>query len=173
MARQLWLLRHADAEPHGTRPDAERRLTARGEAQAHAAGEALERMRASFDLVLSSPRVRALQTAELAAEHWDASQRELVAVHEPLSAGFAARDALDALAGTPPDARVLLVGHEPDLSNVLAELTGARADVKKGGLAIVRLEGPGGELVALLRPRELALIAEAGVGALSRPVGGD
>ena len=43
MARQLWLLRHADAEPHGIRPDAERKLTERGKRQAHVAGVALER----------------------------------------------------------------------------------------------------------------------------------
>ena len=45
MARQLWLLRHAEAEPHGTRADAERRLTERGESQARAAGIALARLR--------------------------------------------------------------------------------------------------------------------------------
>ncbi len=58
-----------------------------------------------------------------------------------------------------PPARVLLVGHEPDLSTVVAELTGARIDLKKGGLAIVRIDGPGGQLLVLLRPSELALIA--------------
>jgi phosphohistidine phosphatase len=53
----------------------------------------------------------------------------------------------------------LLVGHEPDLSRVAGDLTGARLDLKKGGLAAVRLEGSRGELVVLLRPRELVLIA--------------
>jgi len=165
MARQLWLLRHADAEPHGARPDVERRLTKRGREQARAAGAALARMRASFDAVLCSPRVRARQTAELAAESWSARQRAAMAVHEPLSAGFDASQALAAFAGRAADARLLLVGHEPDLSGVIAELTGARADLKKGGLAVVRLDalaprldGPVGELVALMRPRELYLI---------------
>ena len=51
------------------------------------------------------------------------------------------------------------MGHEPDLSRVAGELTGGRVDVKKGGLVVVRLEGAGGELAVLLRPRELALIA--------------
>ena len=59
----------------------------------------------------------------------------------------------------PGDARVLLVGHEPDLSRVIGGLTGARVDLKKGGLAVLRLEGVGGELVVLMRPRELALLA--------------
>jgi phosphohistidine phosphatase len=144
MARQLWLLRHGDAEPHGTRVDAERRLTERGEGQAHAAGIALERLRTSFDAILSSPKVRARQTAELAAEHWSPQQRELLSLHPPLAGDFDARQALAELAGLPTDGRLLLVGHEPDLSGVVGDLTGARADLKKGGLAVVRLESAAG-----------------------------
>ncbi|MEA2335939.1 MAG: phosphohistidine phosphatase [Solirubrobacteraceae bacterium] len=70
MARQLWVLRHAEAEPHGTRSDAERRLTPRGEEQARAAGAARSRLEVSFDAVLYSPKMRARQTAEQAAEQW-------------------------------------------------------------------------------------------------------
>jgi phosphohistidine phosphatase len=159
MARQLWLLRHAEAEPHGTRSDAERRLTVRGEAQARAAGAALARLDARFDAVLFSPKVRARQTAELAAELWEDDQRERLLVHPPLAGGFGAQEALSELKGVAADGRLLLVGHEPDLSGVIGELTGARVDMKKGGVAAVRLEGVGGELVVLIRPRELALIA--------------
>lgn len=163
MARQLWLLRHAEAEPHGARSDAERRLTPRGEAQARAAGVALARFDVAFDAVLFSPKVRARQTAELAAECWSEEQREELRVHEPLARGFEASQARDALSGVSADGRLLLVGHEPDLSGLIAELTGGRADLKKGGLAVVRLEGVGGELVVLMRPRELAFLAEGTV----------
>lgn len=167
MARQLWLLRHAEAEPHGTRSDSERRLTSRGEAQASAAGGALARLGASFDAVLFSPKARAKRTAELAAEQWDQAQRALLRAHDPLASGFDASQALEAIAEVGADGRLLLVGHEPDFSRVVADLTGGRVDLKKGGLAVVRLEGVGGELAVLMRPRELALIA-GGV-----PVGGD
>jgi len=170
MARQLWLLRHAEAEPHGTRADAQRRLTERGREQARLAGLAIRRLQTPFDAVLFSPRVRARQTAELAAEAWSEQQRALLAVHRPLSAGFDAAQALEAIAGGPANTRVLLVGHEPDLSTIVAELTGARADVKKGGLAIVRLQSARGELVALMRPRELALIAAGRVARQGRPL---
>ncbi|HMH47696.1 MAG TPA: histidine phosphatase family protein [Solirubrobacteraceae bacterium] len=159
MARQLWFLRHAEAEPHGTRSDAERRLTPRGEAQSRAAGIALARMEATFEAVLFSPKARARQTAELAAEQWSAEQRSLLRAHEALASGFDAAQALDALSTIGADGRLLLVGHEPDLSQVVAELTGGRVDLKKGGLAVVRLEGVGGQLAVLMRPRELALIA--------------
>jgi phosphohistidine phosphatase len=164
MARQLWLLRHAEAEPHGTRADAERRLTERGRQQARAAGAAIQRLQAAFDAVLFSPRVRARETAELAAEGWSAEQRARLAVHPPLAGGFDAAQALAALTGVPADGWLLLVGHEPDFSGVVGELTGARADVKKGGVAVVRLEGASGELLALLRPRELAIIGGAPLG---------
>jgi phosphohistidine phosphatase len=159
MARQLWVLRHAEAEPHGARPDAARRLTERGERQARAAGAALAQDGVAFDAVLFSPKLRARQTAELAAESWSEDQRAKLTEHAPLAGGFDAVQALDALAATAADGRLLIVGHEPDLSRVLAELTGARVDLKKGGLAVVRLEGLGGELAVLMRPRELALLA--------------
>jgi phosphohistidine phosphatase len=159
MARQLWLLRHAEAEPHGTRSDAERRLTVRGEAQARTAGIALTRLEAAFEAVLFSPKARAQQTAELAAERWNSVQRGRLRVYPALAGGFDGREALEELAGVAADGRLLLVGHEPDLSGVVGELTGARVDLKKGGLAVVRLEGVGGELTVLMRPRELALVA--------------
>jgi phosphohistidine phosphatase len=158
MARQLWLLRHADAEPHGTRPDAQRRLTERGERQARVAGLALVRMGVEFEAVLSSPKARALRTAALVEEAWSAQPGRLE-VHEPLAGGFDAGQALTALAGISADGRMLLVGHEPDLSGLVGDLTGGLVDLKKGGLAVVRLEGAGGALIALMRPRELALIA--------------
>jgi phosphohistidine phosphatase len=165
MARQLWLLRHAEAEPHGSRADAERRLTARGEQQARVAGAAIARIGTDFAAVLYSPKVRARRTAELAAEQWPAEQRKLLAEHAPLAGGFDAPQALEALelasSGHEGDGslRALLVGHEPDLSGIVAQLGGARVDLKKGGVAALRLEGTGGELVLVLRPRELSLIA--------------
>jgi phosphohistidine phosphatase len=117
-----------------------------------------------FDATLYSPKVRAAQTAELAAEAWDEEDRERMAVYAPLAGGFEAVQALDALAGTDPDGRVLLIGHEPDLSQIAASLTGARLDLKKGGLAGLRLDGASAELAVLLRPRDLALIAGVPVG---------
>jgi phosphohistidine phosphatase len=167
MARQLWLLRHADAEPHGTREDSERRLTQRGEQQARAAGIAIARLSASFEAVLFSPKVRARQTAELAAETWEEADRAALAVHEPLAGGFDAAQAIEVLASVPAEGRLLLVGHEPDLSLLAGDLTGGRVDLKKGGLAVIRLDGASGELAVLMRPRELGLIA----GAVRAPVG--
>src|SRR5580698_3835666 len=97
MARQLWLLRHADAEPHGTRPDAERRLTERGEDQARLAGRALKRMALEPEQILTSPKERALRTATLALEEWGGGRLGRLHVHPPLSEGFDASQALATL----------------------------------------------------------------------------
>jgi phosphohistidine phosphatase len=160
MARQLWLLRHADAQPHGTRPDAERALTERGRRQADVAGVALARMEIAFGAILASPKARARETAEVALARMNSAQRELLELHPLLAGGVQAREALDLLDGLGGAGPSLLVGHEPDLSGIVGELTGARVDLKKGGLAVVRLGAGGAELVLLLRPAELALIAD-------------
>ncbi len=156
MSRQLWMLRHGEAEPHGVRADAERRLTARGEEQARAAGVAIAALGALPSLVFTSPKVRARDTAALACTALGVDP----VVHDAV-VGVDADEALALLAAVADGERVMLVGHEPDFSQVVHDLTGARIDMKKGGLVIVRLEGSRGELIALLRPRELRAIEGA------------
>ena len=146
MAAQLWLLRHGEAEPHAI-DDFHRDLTPRGEEQSRNAGRALAALSIVFQAVYTSPRVRALRTAELACEALGCEP----IVHEPLSGGFDAADARELMV---PDERVLVVGHNPDFAQVVYDLTGARVDFKKGGVAGVRER----ELIVLLRPRELERI---------------
>jgi phosphohistidine phosphatase len=155
MANQLWLLRHGEAEPHDARPDSERRLTPRGEAQSRAAGLALAALELTFQAVYTSPKVRARDTALLACE----ALGEEPIVTPVLADDFDVADARDLLLGVEPDGRILVVGHNPDFAQVVHDLTGGRVDFKKGGVAGVRLDGTRGELVALLRPRELERIA--------------
>ncbi len=158
MATQLWLLRHGEAEPHDARPDPERRLPHRGAAPAREAGLALARVGVRFGLVFTSPKVRALDTARLACEALGVEPVE----HPPLGRGLDAGEALALAAAGGPDSRTLLVGHEPDLSQVVHDLTGARAQMKKGGVAGIALGSTThGELLALLRPRELRWLAAA------------
>ncbi len=155
MAQQLWLLRHGEAEPHGSKPDDERELTDRGRDQSRAARRALAALELTFQLAFTSPKVRAADTATLACAELGVEP----VVHAPLRSGFDRGEALALVHGAGPDQRVLVVGHEPDFSQVVHDLTGARVDLKKGGVAGVRMDGTRGELVVLLRPRELARIA--------------
>jgi phosphohistidine phosphatase len=140
----IWFLRHGDAEDGS--PDFDRRLTEKGEHQARDAGATLAALGVKPELCLASPRVRARDTARLACEELGVQVTE----DERLSGGRF--DPLDLAAGLD---EVVLVGHEPDFSNAVAELTGARVDMKKGGLAGVQ----DGELRVLLRPKETKRIA--------------
>jgi phosphohistidine phosphatase len=154
MAQQLWFLRHGEAEPHDARPDPERRLTPRGEEQSRAAGRALAALEISFQVVLTSPLVRALDTARLACEELGGAP----VVDESLAYGFDIDDALALADAAGEDKRVLFVGHNPDFEQVIGELTGGTIDLKKGGIAAVRRHGRRGELIVLMRPRELKRI---------------
>lgn len=141
----IYLLRHGDAE-EGDGDDAARRLTPKGERQARDAGCALAAMGAGIDACLTSPKVRAADTARLACE---ALGLEPETARELRGGPF---DSLSLAAGR---GNVLLVGHEPDFSNEVARLTGGRVKLRKGGVAIV----DGSVLMALLRPRDLAALA--------------
>ena len=140
----LWLLRHGKAEDGS--PDSERRLTKKGERQSRDAGAALAKLGANVDACLTSPKVRAYDTARLACESLGVEPR-----HEPkLAGGPFDAEALSAGLGD-----VLLVGHDPDFSMAIHAMTGAQVRLKKGGLAAVDT----GELIVLLRPAETAAIA--------------
>jgi phosphohistidine phosphatase len=141
----LWLLRHGDAADGS--PDAERPLTDKGERQSRAVGLALAALGVELDACLTSPKVRAADTARLACEPLGIEPQ-----HEPKLAG-GPFDA-EALAAGLGD-NVLLVGHDPDFSMAVHGLTGAQVRMKKGGLAGVEK----GELKVLLRPDELKLMA--------------
>ncbi len=153
--QQLWLLRHGEAVPHESKPDFHRELTARGERQSAAAGAALARLGLEFAACYTSPLLRALGTAQLACEplNVDPDQRD------ELGKDFDTDAARELLLPRGADERILLVGHNPSFEQVVYDLTGARVDFKKGGVAAVRVGGGPGELLALLRPRELESIA--------------
>ncbi len=147
---KLWVLRHGDAEdPAPGMSDFDRNLTATGREEATAAGKALAATGVKPDLVLSSPRVRARQTAELATAELGVGFE----IHDPLAGGFGAQDALSILEGRDGQT-VLLVGHMPDLAIVVRDLTFCPIPMRTGGLAHVRGSGADWELAALLRPRE-------------------
>jgi phosphohistidine phosphatase len=141
----IYLLRHGDAED-GNGDDAARRLTAKGERQARDAGLALAALEVGIEACLASPKIRALETARIACEALGVE----VEMTEALRGGRF--DALDLTAGR---GDVLLVGHEPEFSQEVGRLTGAKVAMKKGGIAAV----DGSTLVALWRPKELSRIA--------------
>jgi phosphohistidine phosphatase len=142
----IWLLRHGDAAEGS--PDAERPLTDKGREQSRAAGAALKALGVQIDACLTSPKVRAADTANLACEPLGVEPQ----LEPKLSGGPFDAEALAAGLGE----NVLLVGHDPDFSAAVHSLTGAQVRMKKGGLAGVDR----GELIVLVRPRELRAMVD-------------
>ena len=143
----LWLLRHGDAADGS--PDTERPLTDKGTRQSRDAGLALKAAGVKLSACLTSPKVRAVQTAELACEPFGIEPQ----LEPKLAGGPFDAEALAAGLGD----HVLLVGHDPDFSMAVHALTGAQVRMKKGGLAGVEK----GELMVLVRPKETAAAAKA------------
>jgi phosphohistidine phosphatase len=153
--QQLWLLRHGEAVPHESKPDFERELTPRGERQSAAAGEALARLGLEFAACYTSPLVRAVGTADLACKSLN-----VVPEHrEPVGKGFDVDVVRELLAEHGDGEKILVIGHNPSFEQVVLDLTGARIDFKKGGVAGIRVSAARGDLLALLRPRELESLA--------------
>ena len=151
----LYFLRHADALPAVDGNDAACLLSADGEAAMRSAASLWRRLNLRPELVASSPLPRAMRTAQLLCEGLGLA-RDPVADGR-LRPGAAWGDMARVIAAHPIARRVLFVGHEPDLSSVVAQLTGASSvRMRKGGLACVEFPGtpePGsGELAWLIDP---------------------
>jgi phosphohistidine phosphatase len=142
----IWILRHGDAEDGAGKPDAERDLTEKGERQSREAGKALKARGVELDVCVTSPKVRARRTADLACEELGVKVEE----DERLAGGDF--DPVELATGR---GEVMLVGHEPDCSQAVALVTGSRVKMKKGGVAALDDH----LLHALLRPKDLKQLA--------------
>jgi phosphohistidine phosphatase len=144
----IYLLRHGTAEDGEGKDDFDRELTEKGRSQSEAAGRAIRALGWEIDACLTSPKVRARDTALLACEHLGLEPEET----DDLRGG-----PVDLLGLSAGRGDVLLVGHEPDFSNAVAQVTGGQVKLRKGGVAVV----DGRLLRLLLGPDELAAIGAA------------
>lgn len=150
----LYFARHGRAgQSRPTADDDARELTADGVAELQAAAPIWRRLNLRPDAVISSPLPRARQTAELVCEAIGGAP----VIDDRLRPGARWPDLARAMADHPDARRVMFVGHEPDLSSAIAELTGAASvRMRKGGLACVEFYGvpePGaGEIAWLVDP---------------------
>lgn len=146
---QLYFLRHGEARPPGWKgPDDQRPLTKAGRKEVHEVSEFLLRLKAKVDVILTSPLPRATQTADIAAEHFKVRARE----EKLLSPGFRHED-FKRILRKYPDQVLMLVGHEPDFSEVIEAISGGDVKVSKAGVALVDLHGSKGRLLWLFPPR--------------------
>ncbi len=151
---ELIVLRHGKAEDYHPSGDTGRELLEKGRIQSRDAGHLLQSSGLLPDLVLSSPLVRARQTAE---EFCTAAGLPAPTVVPWLAAGMHPDTALNELTAYREFNRVAIVGHEPDLSELIQWVLGARGnsvEMKKGSLACVRVHPPSkhGTLLFLAPP---------------------
>ena len=151
---ELCFLRHAHAGDPAAwdRPDEERPLTEKGRRQADRIGRLLAAAGYAPDAILTSPLARARQTAEIVAEILGIAVR----IEDRLGGALDLATVDQVLAGAGHPRRPVLVGHDPDFSELVSELVGAPIPMRKGALARVDVERPlvsgAGELRWLLPP---------------------
>lgn len=163
---ELYLVRHAIAEERGDKwPDDEKRpLSLEGTARMRKAAKGLVRLGVRFDVVLTSPLVRARQTAEIVAGAFDA--RPAITVAESLAPGGTYADVLADLEKHVRRKRIALVGHEPDIGELAARLAGSRHPLqfRKGAVCRVDVDtlppGRPGTLAWFLTPAILRALAK-------------
>ncbi|HLW34785.1 MAG TPA: phosphohistidine phosphatase SixA [Chthoniobacterales bacterium] len=148
---ELYFLRHGEADwPDWKKPDDERPLNKHGKKEMREVAAFLKRVKAKPDLIVTSPLPRASQTAEIAAERLKIKCRE----DKLLAPGFDRSD-LERLLKKYPEESLMIVGHEPDFSEVISELTGGSLKLPKAGIALVDLNRSwrGGRLLWLIPPK--------------------
>jgi phosphohistidine phosphatase len=163
MRMKLYFLRHATAEDNAL-SDAARELTSEGEAEARIAGKALARLNVKPTRILTSPLVRAHQTAELVAKALKFTGK--IEAIDSLQNRASTEMLIEALLSHGDDDEIVLVGHMPSLSVHVAAMIGASVPdalpFDKGGIACVemqRMQLRKGELRWLARQKQLRLMA--------------
>jgi phosphohistidine phosphatase len=152
---ELYFLRHADAgDPEAwTRPDAERPLSSKGKRQTDLLARFLDSTAFRPDAILTSPKMRAEQTARPIAKRLGVEVTIEPRLGQPLE--LATLESILRDAGDPE--RVVLSGHDPDFSDLVVELTGMpEFEMKKGAFVRIDVDRPlragGGRLVWLVPP---------------------
>ena len=148
---RLYFLRHGRADwPEWTKPDDERPLTERGKKEMRQVAKFLVRLKVKPDLIVTSPLPRASQTAQIAAEQLKTKLRE----DETLKPGFGMSELRTVLKRHHLKI-LMLVGHEPDFTDVISALTGACLKLSKGGVGLIDVdpEAEKGKLLWLFPPK--------------------
>lgn len=144
----LYFLRHGIASNPGedglpkNLPDSERPLSTKGKQRLGDVAWAMRKMELDFDAIISSPWLRARQSAEMVAEALEARRKIIHSEH--LAGDGNPRALIEQIKGLHSPQNILLAGHEPYLSRLIALLTTggttALIDMRKGGLARLEVE---------------------------------
>jgi phosphohistidine phosphatase len=160
---ELYFLRHGLAGQHGDpkyKDDSLRPLTKEGQEKMQRAARGMQILGLTFDTILSSPYLRAKQTAEIVA---DAYSMKINLTDNLLPPASLKELLQDIAANYPKSARVLVVGHEPHLTCMICALLGSKPldiDFKKGGICYLSVTQGQGILNWLLTSRQLGLLSK-------------
>jgi len=161
---EIYLVQHGEAYPEEVDP--QRKLTAKGKEQIELAGEVLKRFALKFDSIISSPKLRARQTAEIIAERTGFLQE--IEVTETLNPTVPAEAAIDYLGKLGAKDRLLLAGHLPSLAEIgsllLSEKDKILLGIQMGGICRIDVEDLSahrGILRWFLLPAHVELIARS------------
>ena len=152
---ELILLRHGKAEDINIGGDFTRELVEKGREQSRRAARLLKSARVLPEIVLTSPLIRARQTAE---EFCNTAEIPGAVIQGWLACGMSSETALSELAAFRDFRRVAIVGHEPDFSQLIAWILGIAGGgivVKKGSLTCLTVNPPSriGSLVYMIPPK--------------------
>lgn len=165
----IYILRHGLAVEQGSSgftKDSDRPLTPKGRRKLRKIGQAMKELELCFDCILSSPYVRARQTAEIIAQRLDL--RKKLELSEALTPGGSSRRLIDEINQRDPAPKnLLLVGHEPCLSELISFLISGDTEIevtmKKSGLCNLSVESlrhsQCARLEWLVTPKQLCLMA--------------
>jgi len=156
----LYFLRHgiAGQRAEWEGDDSERPLSGPGREEMARVASAIAKLGLSLDAIVTSPYARALQTAEIVAQHLN--MQDKLVKDDRLVPGFGIDKLAKLLKAYPDASALMLVGHEPDFSATVNGLTGGAIVLKKGGMAYVRVAYPllkKAELICLVPPALLGL----------------
>lgn len=161
---EIYLIQHGEA--YSEDQDPERSLTPNGEEQIRSTGRALKKLGVDVDLMVSSPKKRARQTAEIIAGELGSSTEgiEITETLEPLASS---EDFIAYLRRFDNRRKVLLAGHLPSLGKIAANLMSGGGDVsihfENGGVCRIDVDvlpSHAGDLRWVLPPAHLRLLAE-------------
>jgi phosphohistidine phosphatase len=169
---ELFVIRHAIAEPLGKEnefSDEKRALTAEGGNRMREVVKGLVKLGVEFDLILTSPLVRAVETAEIVCTAAGLAKKDIKQSGN-LAPGASAEHLFAEIKGLAGVEAIALIGHQPDLGGLISRIIQSDAgaisiQLKKGSVCCLNVTETvptlRGDLVWLLTPRQLRLVAKA------------
>lgn len=169
---ELFVIRHAIAEPLGKEngfSDEKRRLTAEGGNRMREVMKGLAKLGVEFDLILTSPLARAVETAEIVGTAAGLTKKE-IKQSVNLAPGASVESLFAEIKGLTGVEAIALIGHQPDLGVLISRIIQSVAgdlsiQLKKGSVCCLNVTETvptlRGDMVWLLTPRQLRLVAKS------------